>query len=380
MLDPSVFHRRRNRVLGELTELAAPALRAAAALAARRPPSAPATWRRGLIIGHSHMGDVLYRTASLGPLRELLPRCAWSYLCVPGAAELLETHPAVAEVLPLVRGEDSWRLAGGAFAELRRRDFDVALCTNTLRHYADLALATALGIPNRVGFDHKGLSGLLTFPVPLEYPSAFPAYFRAMVAAVGGAPGNWPLRPCVFPTADDRAAADRCWRALESDGLPVVACVLTTRQAHGNWPPSHIIQALRLARAERRFGVVLCGGAGDATFLEGAARDMGGPVRVVAGRLGLRALAAFLARCAALLTLDTGPRHLGNAVGIPVLFARNLSHSRVEAGAYCDNEVDLAPPLERADDAAVAAAAAATPPAAVAAALLDVLAHVHACD
>jgi heptosyltransferase-2 len=377
VLDPAVFHRRRNRVLGELAELAGPVLRAAGRMAARRAPTAPASWRRGLIIGHTHMGDVLYRTASLGPLRELLPQCAWSYLCAPGTAELLETQPAVAEVLPLARGESSWSLAPGGFAELRRRDFDVALCTNTLRPYADFALATALGIPNRVGFSHKGLSGLLTLPLAIDFPSPFPAYFRAMVAAVGNAPGAWELRPRLVLTEADRAAADRCWNELALDGTPVVACVLTTRQPHGNWPAAHLVEALRLARAERRFAVVLCGGAGDGEYLEQVAGTLGQPVHVVAGRLGLRALAAFLERCTALLTLDTGPRHLANAVGTPVIFARNLLHSRIEAGAYCPGEIDVAPPLEHLDDAGVAAAAARTPPGNVAAALRNVLAGAH---
>lgn len=380
MLGPAAFRRRRNRVLGELSEIAAPVLRAIGAMATRRAATPPGSWRRGLIIGHTHMGDVLYRTASLGPLRELLPNCAWSYLCAPATAELLETHPAIAEVLPFARGEDSWRLAPGGLAELRRRDFDVALCTNTLRHYPDFALATVLGIPNRVGFDHKGLSGLLTLPVSIELPSPFPAYFRAMVAAVGGASGWWALRPQVVLSDADRAAADHCWSELAPGDLPVVACVLTTRQPHGNWPASHLVQALRLARAERRFAIVLCGGAVDAVFLEEVARSIVPPVRVVAGRLGLRELAAFLARCDALLTLDTGPRHLANAVGTPVLFARNLSHSRVEAGPYCDGEIDLAPPFEHLPDAEIAAVAAATPPATIARALLDVLAHAPLCD
>lgn len=380
MLEPTVFRRRRNRVLGELSELAAPVLRSIGAIVARRPATPPASWRRGLIIGHTHMGDVLYRTASLEPLRQLLPHCAWSYLCAPGTAELLETQPAITEVLPLVRGENSWQLAAGGFAELRRRDFDVALCTNTLRHYPDLALATALGIPNRVGFRHKGMSGLLTLPVPLQFPSPFPAYFRTMVAAVGKTPGAWPLRPLVEVSEADRTAADRCWDELDLDEMPVVACVLTTRQAHGNWPAAHLIEALRLARAERGFAVVLCGGAGNVGVLTDTARSLEQPVRVIAGRLGLRALAAFLGRCAALLTLDTGPRHLANAAGIPVLFARNLSHSRVEAGAYCDSEIDVAPPLEYLSDAEIAAVAARTPPAAVAATLLGVLARAGARD
>jgi hypothetical protein len=51
-----------------------------------------------------------------------------------------------------------------------------------------------------------------------------------------------------------------------------------------------------------------------------------------------------------LIALDSGPRHLGNAAGIPVLFARNLSHSKIEAGQYCSTEIDLAPDVEYLSD------------------------------
>jgi ADP-heptose:LPS heptosyltransferase len=94
------------------------------------------------------------------------------------------------------------------------------------------------------------------------------------------------------------------------------------------------------------FEVVLTGGARDSAELDTAAREFSFSVRVLAGKLGLRALTAFFARCSAMLTLDSGPRHMGNAAGIPVLFARNLSHSREEAGKYCATEIDLAPAVE----------------------------------
>jgi ADP-heptose:LPS heptosyltransferase len=375
LLDRRVFRRNRNRLLGEASEVVAPALRGVAAILARRRPSPAATWRRGLIVGHAHIGDVLYRTCSLEQLRALLPDCRWSYLCAPGAAELLDGNPALAEVLPLMSGDDSWRLAPGGFAELRRRDFDVALCTNTLRHYPDFALATALGVPNRVGFAHKGLSGLLTHRAPLPFPSPFPAYFRAMVADLGSVRGDWPLRPRVHLTADDREAAACQWAELGPGRLPVVACVLTTRQPLGNWPASHLLDALRLARREAEFELVLCGGAADAAALHAAASVLGFPARVMAGALGLRAFTAFLARCVALVTLDTGPRHLGNAAGVPVLFARNLSHSRIEAGPYAPTEIDLAPAVEYLTEPEIAATVAHIPPLVTARSLLGVLAR-----
>jgi ADP-heptose:LPS heptosyltransferase len=92
--------------------------------------------------------------------------------------------------------------------------------------------------------------------------------------------------------------------------------------------------------------VVFCGASSDAARLSEIAEALPFDVRILAGDASLLQLAAFLQKCTALLTLDSGPRHIGNAVGIPVFFARNLSHSMIEAGKYCETETDLAPPVE----------------------------------
>src|SRR5688500_18669816 len=101
-------------------------------------PGAPGerqTSRNALIIGHNHVGDEAYRSCSLDELAAGLPKCRWSYLTSSDAADILEGNPAIAEVLPWSAGEDAWQLEPGKFAELKQRQFDVVLCTNTLRHY-----------------------------------------------------------------------------------------------------------------------------------------------------------------------------------------------------------------------------------------------------
>src|SRR6266540_376556 len=246
----AAFRTRRKRWLAHSSEFVAPLLRTGATLAVRGATSEPSAWRTGLILGHNHIGDVLYRTCSLPQLTEALPECNWYYLTTPSSAELLQGNPSITEVLPWNVGDNSWELAEGKFGELRRRGFDVTLCTNTLRHYADLALAVALGIPNRVAFAYKGLSGLITRQAPIQFPSAYPEYFRNMVADLAGRAPDWPLQPRVYPTDEDIALAERVWTELDlgSSGL-VVGCSLTTRQATGNWPRSHLLAALEKARS-----------------------------------------------------------------------------------------------------------------------------------
>ena len=369
------FRRPHNKWLGKASEVAAPMLRLAARGASRRPSSPPSEWKRGLILSHNHMGDVLYRTCSLPVLRSSLPDCEWSFLTSPASAEVVENNPALDEVLPWNIGEDSWKLSSGSFKKLRERDFDVALCTNSLRYYPDLFFASALGIPNRVAFTHKGLSALVTHPIEIDFPSSYPSYFRSMVAAVTGVEGDWPLRPRIFPDSDAEARAAAAWSTHGLDsGPPVIACSITTRQKAGNFPSGRLLEILTEVHTQTSARVAFFGTSADRPMLSRAAERFGNDAVVIAGELAIPALAAFLRKCALLLTLDSGPRHLGNAAGIPVFFARNMSHSQAEAGAYCETETDIAPGGEYLSDSRIAEVANAVSPRAVAAQIVKALA------
>jgi ADP-heptose:LPS heptosyltransferase len=308
-----------------------------------------------------------------------LPQCRWSYLASPYSAETLANNPALDEIVPWNKGENSWELADGKFAELRRREFDVVLCTNTLRHYPDLALSIALGIPNRVAFSYKGLSGLITRAAPINFPSPYPAYFRGMVADLIATAPDWPLIPRVYPTENDESAAARTLDSLGiADRSSFIVCSITTRQPAGSIARSHLLAAIESAHAERSFEVILSGAPQDSAELTAAARQLSFPVHVIDKPLGLLAFAELLRRSSAVVCLDSGPRHLGNAVGAPVLFLRNLSQSLIETGKYCETEIDLAPPVEYLSDEAARAVVSGIPAARSAASLLDVIASAAA--
>jgi len=359
-LNRAAFRRPQKALLGVMSEAAAPLLRAGAAAVTRGNVGPPSSWRRGLILGHNHLGDVLYRTCSLPHLRRGLPECEWSYLTSAGSAAVLERNPYLAEVLPWTTGEDSWTLEPGALDRLRERRFDSVLCTNTLRHYPDFFLAARLGIPNRVGFVHKGLSGLITHPAPIDYPSPYPAYFRSMVSFLTGAPPSWSMRPEMHPDAEARSEGLSARRRFVGD-KPIVACVLTSRQPRGSWPAEWMVAALRQASKLIDFNIALCGGPADGLRLSTLAQELDSTAEVFAGELSVMGLAAFFSHCAALFTLDSGPRHIGNAVGIPVIFARNMAQLRIETGTYCDTETDIAPVGDYLSDAAISRMAAMQP-------------------
>ena len=331
-INAASFRDQRNLTAARLSEFAAPLLKVAAVISSRSRPTPPASWRRGVLIGADHIGDVLYNTASLPALAEAFPACEWHYVASPPTSEILANNPFIKSCVRSVKSLGP---------------IDVAVCYNSGGYWRDLIKMTRLGIPNRVGYVHKGFSGLVTHGIQISYPQPFPAYFRDLIAQLTATRPTWPLRPKVFPKPEDESSSLALWRELELDSMrPALACFVTSRQSRGVWPSEKFGAAIRQVEKERDIQTILLGAPEDLTALEELKRSFNLGARVAAGKLQLLALVCLLRKCSAVFCTDSGPRHLANAAGVRVVYIRNLSFSRVEAGRYCETELDLAPEAE----------------------------------
>ena len=327
----SIRHRR-NLAAVRLSEIGAPLLRGAASLFSRGPATPPQSWRRGILMGASHIGDVLYNTASLKALAEGLPKCEWHHLAAQPAGQILANNPYLASCA------NSLESIG---------PLDVAICYNSGGYWRELLDITRRGLTNRVAYVHKGFSGLVTHEIQINYPQPFPAYFRDLVAQLTGLVPDWSLRPEVFTSASDDERARSLWEELELDvSRPVLACFATSRQTRGVWPAESYAETIRQVESAQEIQTVLLGAPEDLAILGDLQKAFSLRARVCAGELQLLELVSFLRHCTAAFTTDSGPRHLANAAGIPVTYIRNISFSRVEAGRYCDSELDMAPNVE----------------------------------
>jgi len=272
------------------------------------------------------------------------PDCTWDILAPEPAAQVLEGNPAIRKIhrmeIPYYGSED--------FMTLKQEQYDVAICYDTGMYTRPLLIATLLGIPNRVGYVHKGWSGLVTHPIRISYPQPFPAYFRDLVAQLTRQEASWDLRPKVTLSEQDHKKAEALWSELKlADDRPVLACFVTTRQPTGVWPLEKFRETLELLHGSSPHQIMLCGAPQDKEILKSLESLLSFPVSINAGQLELRPLIPFLAKCHVILSTDSGPRHLANAAGVPLVFVRNPWFSRSEAGVYCpESEYDMAPDLE----------------------------------
>ncbi len=135
----------------------------------------------------------------------------------------------------------------------------------------------------------------------------------------------------VPPAAFDWAAAQ--W---PDDGQPVLMISPCSSHARRNWSPDRHA-ALADHAAARGWRIVLCGGrsALERDTADAIAARMRAPVLDLVGKDTLKQLPALLARADLVVTPDSGPMHIANAMGTKVLGLHAASNPR-RSGPYSD--------------------------------------------
>jgi len=201
------------------------------------------------------------------------------------------------------------------FWRLRRERFDVAIEAG-FGSFSGGLYAFLTGARHRVGYEGRGARFLT---VRLPRVGVDHAYDDAVVfaRALGS---SCPDRPVYRQTAVEEEDALRFLRetglAASGEVAPFVA-VFVGGHLHKRWPHDRWQALLRRLEAEG-VPLVVFVGPEEATFAPELRAALPASVRIVPPQ-SLRRFAALLARARLLVTIDSGPMHLGVALGVPIL-------------------------------------------------------------
>ncbi|HEX6670512.1 MAG TPA: lipopolysaccharide heptosyltransferase II [Gemmatimonadales bacterium] len=259
-----------------------------------------------LVIQTAFLGDVVLTTPLLtalagrhGPV---------DVVTTPGAAPLLEGHPAVRAV---IRYDKKGRDAGlGGLrrvgAGLRERRYARAYLPH--RSWRSAVLALLARVPERTGFADSAAA--ITYTTRVPRPRTGHEVERLLALAGRRAGATPPVSLALGP--EDEAAAER-W--LAEQGVPAGFTAMAPGAIWGTkrWPYYPELAA------SVEGPIVVVGGPEDAELGRGIVAAAPGRAWNAAGRLSLRGSAVLLRRARALVTNDSAPLHLASAVGTPVV-------------------------------------------------------------
>ncbi len=268
---------------------------------------------RILLVRFSSLGDVLLTTPLIRALRARHPAATITVLTKQGWAPLLSANPHLDQVVALAPGQSLVPLARA----LRRAGF-----TDRLDLHASVRTRVLrLLVPGAWhGYDtrRRERRQLITLKQD-HYRDHLPVAERYFEAArhLEVIPDGAPAELFISPAAEARAEEWLTRSGLDPN-LPLVTFAPGAAHVTKRWPIRHW-RVLAEELADRGYGVVVVGGAGDRVAGAEVVTAAPGVVASAAGELDLQAAGALIRRTRVVVAGDTGPMHLATAVGRPVV-------------------------------------------------------------
>ncbi len=297
--------------------------------------------RRLLCVRLDQLGDVLMTTPAIRALRESAAGRQIALLTSSSGALVAPMIPEIDEVLAY---DPPWmkltppRGPGLDFAmidRLREGKYDAAAIFTV---YSQNPLPAAMlcylaGIPLRLAHCRENPYQLLTHRVVETEPESGVRHEVRrqldLVATVGARTTE--ERLSLRPTDAAFRRIDAILQGLDLTPVRRWAVVHPGSSAPSRrYPPESFAEAARRLVRDEGFRIVFTGGREEVELVDSIRSAMKAPSVSLAGRLDLDELAALIARAPILIANNTGPAHVGAAVGTPVvdLYAlTNLQHT-----------------------------------------------------
>ena len=294
--------------------------------------------KRLLVRTPNWIGDAVLCTPALHALKRLYPNSGITVLAKSVVAPVFQNSPDVDDIMVYddkgahkgITGRV--RLSG----EIRSMRFDAAVLFQNAFDAAFLSFISR--IPERIGFARDLRSPLLTKAVAAtkEIKAAHQIYYYLhLIEAMGGAPSNNASpRPRLYVTRDERKWAKVYLKTCGLAGRSLVG--VSPGASYGQskrWLPERFAEVIAELVSRRGAAAIIFGGNEDVETSLIVERAL--PFQCVncAGKLTLRQFMAMLTELDIFIANDSGPMHLGAALGAPTV------------GIFCSTDPALTGPV-----------------------------------
>jgi ADP-heptose:LPS heptosyltransferase len=303
---------------------------------------------RLLLIGPTHLGDVLLTTPAVRLAKQTNSSLEIIYIASSSSKSVLADNPYIdgLEIFDLPWFHErqagfirSVQLFFSFVRLIKKVNAETGInFSSTSYHREHLAMRLA-GIPNRVGFSHKGFGYLLTKEVPFIQGELIARQkLRMMKTCLEIESGSDSLKPDIFIHPSEEENADQIFKNLGLLSVKPIIGINPGAQHSYLWPEEHFIQLCRMIFRQRQANLIFFGTKNTEIMVERIRANLGFNTFSVVGRTSLKEFAAMLRKIDLLITIDTGARHIANALGVKSIVFRNGANSVIEFGKYVATE------------------------------------------
>jgi len=275
----------------------------------------PAQVRRVLLISNTALGDTLFSTPAIRALKERYPAWELEVLAHRVFGALLTHNPHVAKIWTYPgRNRRLLTLVG----DLRRRGYDLAIILHGNDPEATL-LAYLSRAPFIIGSARSPLACVYSARVAFTDPDEHAIERRLDYVRLLGADTTDKRMDLILPPEERERAG-----AILTEHFGTIPPLLLALHPTGSdpykwWPAASFIELGNFLYESYHAPLLIISGAGDREQAEAIAAKLSGPTLVTGGRYPLLTVAALLNQARLLVANDSGPLHMGLALGVPTI-------------------------------------------------------------
>ena len=271
-----------------------------------------------LIIQTAFLGDVILSLPLVQVLKSKFPDSIVDYMCIPKTKEILANNPYINQVIVFDKHNEGKGISGlnKVVAEVKSNGYDVVISVQ--RFLRSTLIAKRSGAKRTISYITSTLAFLYTDKV--EYKQKHEIDRVLDLLAPLGLKDLPHTKPELFPSEEDKNEINQIFKGLDISGKNDLICIapgsvwFTKR-----FPKDKFITLINFMYREN-FKIALLGGKDDKKLCQYIInRTSHNEVYSFAGKLSILQSAELIKNSALLITNDSAPLHLANAVGTKVI-------------------------------------------------------------
>jgi heptosyltransferase-2 len=265
------------------------------------------------------IGDSILSFPALGNLGKSFPEAKIYLACHKRVANLFTGIDSIEKTI-ILKDQSSFRGMNESLQELKKYNFDIGLLfTNS---FSSALLFYLAKIPQRWGYSRDWRHIFLTKSVSIKKhgkPVHQVHYYLNLLSGLG-LETNTPCLSLPISPEEKNQARSLLLSHQINDQRPIV--MFNPGAFYGTakrWPAEKYAELARLLQKDLSAHILIIGSKDEVELAESIANSMATPAVILSGKTSLRKLAALMGLSDLLVTNDSGPMHMANALGTPVV-------------------------------------------------------------
>ncbi|HEX9745847.1 MAG TPA: lipopolysaccharide heptosyltransferase II [bacterium] len=272
-------------------------------------------WSNILIVDIAFIGDLLMSTPAIECLRKHFPDSKIDILVAPQCVDVIEDNSDINDVLVTRMKSGGLDAILEESARIKDRKYDSVICFH--RGHGTLFMLFKSGIKNRIGFTHGGRGFFLTGGVPFQILKHRTWNHLHLLEQGAGIPVDYSF-PAKMVVIDEAIASVRDKLNGTDSDKGIYAVNPNAAWKTKRWHPERFAELINKI-GNSGIQPVLVGANSDIDTVKLVESMVNFPLLNLTGQTSLKELAALFSICRFVVTNDSGPMHIAQAVGSKVI-------------------------------------------------------------